>query len=214
MAADDRDRDWRLAPEDDWFADVDVERASTPPAAAPPQRERPVRENAAPRPAPSDPRRTRLLTLAGVVVAVVFVVGGVLLARALGGSDEPETVTPSIPSTPVTPPPPTPTPPADTTTTPATPTPPPSPSPPPANGATPEVPPDGTYRRGDQGDSVLAIQQALIQLGFDPGDADGNFGEATEAAVIEFQQSVDLEADGVVGQATLDALTQALGERG
>ncbi|HJU46853.1 MAG TPA: hypothetical protein VJ689_01880, partial [Gaiellaceae bacterium] len=61
MAADDRDRDWRLAPEDDWFADVDVERASTPPAAAPPQRERPVRETAAPRPAPSDPRRTRLL---------------------------------------------------------------------------------------------------------------------------------------------------------
>lgn len=201
MAPDDRDRNWGLAPEDDWFADV--EDAPGRPRQMPTTRaaERPSE----PQPPPSPYPRRRLLALAAIAAAVVLVAGGILLARALGGSDAPGEATTTTLPTAVTP---TPSP------TPA-PTPPPPPSATtPAQDTTPELPPDGTYRRGDQGDSVLAIQQALAALGFDPGGADGVFGPQTEQAVVAFQGSVDLTADGIVGPATLQALTQALAERG
>jgi pyruvate/2-oxoglutarate dehydrogenase complex dihydrolipoamide acyltransferase (E2) component len=200
MAADDRDRDRILPPEDDWFAEVDD--VSEPAARPAPTRAR-VEPGPPPPRRPMDPR-TRLLALAGIAVAVVLIVGGIVLARALGDSDDEGSPTATLPTSPT--PPPTPTP---------TPTPPPTPpaTQPPA-GPAPELPPDGTYRRGEQGDSVLAIQQALTQLGFDPGDVDGRFGEQTEQAVIAFQNSAELTADGIVGAATLEAMTQALADRG
>jgi lysozyme len=56
------------------------------------------------------------------------------------------------------------------------------------------------------GPKVLAIQQALLDAGFDPGPLDGQFGPRTEAAVINFQNSCGLTADGEVGPQTAAAL--------
>ena len=50
-----------------------------------------------------------------------------------------------------------------------------------------------------RGDDVLAVQARLIELGFDPGKADGVYGPLTKAAVTAFQGSRGIEADGIVG---------------
>jgi peptidoglycan L-alanyl-D-glutamate endopeptidase CwlK len=59
---------------------------------------------------------------------------------------------------------------------------------------------------GDSGDAVVALQQALQQKGFSPGAIDGQYGNGTQAAVIAFQNSEGLLADGVAGPRTLFAL--------
>jgi putative chitinase len=56
------------------------------------------------------------------------------------------------------------------------------------------------------GDDVLELQRRLKTLGFPPGEIDGEFGPATEAAVVAFQRSRGLLADGVVGERTAMAL--------
>jgi putative chitinase len=53
---------------------------------------------------------------------------------------------------------------------------------------------------------VTALQQALQAAGFSPGAIDGSFGPGTEAAVLAFQQSEGLAADGIVGPNTATAL--------
>jgi hypothetical protein len=53
---------------------------------------------------------------------------------------------------------------------------------------------------------VKRIQQALSDAGFDPGKADGIFGNHTEAAVIAFQNANGLTPDGEVGPKTAAAL--------
>src|SRR5438045_2392064 len=63
-----------------------------------------------------------------------------------------------------------------------------------------------TLRHGNSGAAVRELQQRLEGLGFDPGGIDGNFGPATERAVMAFQQSKGLEPDGVAGPQTLAAL--------
>ncbi len=63
-----------------------------------------------------------------------------------------------------------------------------------------------TLRQGSSGPDVTALQQRLKDLGFDPNGVDGNFGPGTRDAVIAFQQSKDLQADGIVGPATQAAL--------
>ena len=60
--------------------------------------------------------------------------------------------------------------------------------------------------RGSKGDDVLWVQEALAELGYDPGPIDGTFGEKTELAVIAFQGDYDLDMDGVVGEDTMAAL--------
>ncbi len=52
---------------------------------------------------------------------------------------------------------------------------------------------------GSTGSAVIKLQQRLRDRGFNPGAADGVFGEITEAAVKAFQRSVGLLDDGIVG---------------
>jgi putative chitinase len=59
---------------------------------------------------------------------------------------------------------------------------------------------------GDSGDSVTALQQALLTAGFNPGAIDGSFGPGTQAALLAFQRSEQLVADGIVNPDTAAAL--------
>ncbi len=58
------------------------------------------------------------------------------------------------------------------------------------------------------GDDVAALQERLLELGFDAGRVDGVFGTRTERALREFQREYGLVADGRCGMATLRALKQ------
>jgi len=62
------------------------------------------------------------------------------------------------------------------------------------------------FKFGDEGPEISMIQQRLKEAGFNPGLVDGDFGLGTEAAVIAFQKSKNLLADGIVGPKTQDAL--------
>lgn len=71
----------------------------------------------------------------------------------------------------------------------------------------------GTYttiRKGQKGERVKALQQALITLGYLKGSADGIFGNATLKAVKAFQKAKKLTADGIAGKKTLTAIQNAL----
>jgi putative chitinase len=59
---------------------------------------------------------------------------------------------------------------------------------------------------GSTGPQVATLQQQLQQRGFDPGEVNGQFTAATEAAVRAFQQSVGLQPDGEAGPNTIAAL--------
>ena len=65
-----------------------------------------------------------------------------------------------------------------------------------------------SLRQGDRGEQVQWIQERLEDLGYEVGEADGVFGEETRQAVIQFQLSRGLDADGVVGAGTFYALQQ------
>jgi putative chitinase len=56
------------------------------------------------------------------------------------------------------------------------------------------------------GPEVVKLQERLKEVGFNPGLIDGDFGPATKAAVIAFQKSEGLLADGIAGPRTLTAL--------
>lgn len=51
-----------------------------------------------------------------------------------------------------------------------------------------------------------AIQQKLIDAGFDPGPVDGVWGQKTLDAVVAFQKAKGLTPDGIVGPVTRKAL--------
>lgn len=53
---------------------------------------------------------------------------------------------------------------------------------------------------------IKALQRALRDRGFNPGAIDGDFGLGTQAAVMAFQRSEGLLADGIAGVRTLAAL--------
>ncbi len=61
-------------------------------------------------------------------------------------------------------------------------------------------------RFGSKGASVVRLQKRLLKVGFNPGAADGDFGPATQAALLAFQKSEGLLADGIAGPRTLLAL--------
>ncbi len=68
------------------------------------------------------------------------------------------------------------------------------------------APTASTLRKGASGTEVRQVQQRLKTLGYLSGSADGDFGDATEAAVKAFQKANGLTADGVVGKGTLNKL--------
>lgn len=61
-------------------------------------------------------------------------------------------------------------------------------------------------QRGDQGEDVRVLQEKLRVAGFYSGRATGVFGPVTEEAVKQFQIASQLDADGIVGPATLGKL--------
>jgi len=63
-----------------------------------------------------------------------------------------------------------------------------------------------TLRYGDTGSSVSEMQERLIALGYLDGQADGVFGLATKAAIVQFQRENGLVRDGIAGSKTLTAL--------
>jgi N-acetylmuramoyl-L-alanine amidase len=62
------------------------------------------------------------------------------------------------------------------------------------------------------GDDVHALQERLLEMGYDTGRVDGVFGGRTSAALSAFQREVGVPADGTFGPATMRALRQ-LGRR-
>src|SRR5260370_28294868 len=64
----------------------------------------------------------------------------------------------------------------------------------------------GVLESGSNGPDVSSLQDNLRTAGFSPGIADGNFGPGTQAAVVAFQRSEGLLADGIVGPRTAAAL--------
>lgn len=80
-----------------------------------------------------------------------------------------------------------------------------TPAPPPPPVAVPVNRP--TLRQGDKGPHVVHLQHRLNQLGARPQlSGDGDFGPKTKRAVLAFQRSRNLSADGVVGPITWGAL--------
>lgn len=60
--------------------------------------------------------------------------------------------------------------------------------------------------RGSKGDDVTSLQNRLTELGFLSGSADGEFGDATEAAVKAYQRAAGLPETGKCSLATHDSL--------
>lgn len=220
-------------PLDDWLGDVSDDDWGEKAGLAEERRARPVGEErrarerdagrdtaAQARPvAATEARRAAVERRRAVAALVLLLVIGVAAAAAVlalrDGAETPasESPTATLPAPtetdPVTTPSPSTTP---TTTTPAA----------PSDGTTSFALPEGTkLQRGeDAGESGLTVstdaelieslQRALVSAGYDPGTPDGAFGEATEAAVIAFQQANGLTPDGIVGPETAAALSNAL----
>ena len=62
---------------------------------------------------------------------------------------------------------------------------------------TEETWPEPTYKRGDSGDGVKALQEKLNAAGYNCGTADGIFGGKTEAAVQGLEEAHGFTPDGI-----------------
>lgn len=56
------------------------------------------------------------------------------------------------------------------------------------------------------GEDVRALQERLLEMGYDVGRADGIYGPRTARAVAQFQREVGLPPDGACGPQTMNAL--------
>ncbi len=65
---------------------------------------------------------------------------------------------------------------------------------------------EAAYKRGSYGQTVTEIQTRLSNWGYYSGEIDGIYGSRTEKAVRHFQEKNGLTVDGIVGNATLEAL--------
>ena len=86
----------------------------------------------------------------------------------------------------------------------------PTPTPTPVPTLSPEESASGyeVLQKGSEGADVKSLQEALLELGFMNGNADGKFGSATENAVNLLQQANDYPITGVV-DANLQAFLYA-----
>lgn len=66
--------------------------------------------------------------------------------------------------------------------------------------------PNMPVKRGMVGDEVSKLQNKLKEYGYYRDPVDGRFGADTLGAVIQFQMDAGLEADGIVGNGTWEAL--------
>ena len=211
-------------PRDDWLGDVSDDDWSAGPTEPVPRPRPSVPEDGlAGAPVSSRPARTsgadrsavaRRRLIAGALLVGLVGLAGVVAAVLLRGDDSPTTpvtqpvasptttqttrdqTTPSTSTEPTTP----------TTSTPTT-------TQPETSEAAGFTLPEGTkLQRDAEGDPALIreLQQALTAAGYEPGAADGTFGEQTEAAVAAFQQANGLSVDGRVGPETAAALNSAL----
>lgn len=64
------------------------------------------------------------------------------------------------------------------------------------------------YKKGAKGEVVRNVQKKLIKLGYLFGEADGDFGEITQAALKKFQQENEIEENGDITSITIDKLNQ------
>lgn len=73
---------------------------------------------------------------------------------------------------------------------------------------------DRLLENGCVGDDVKELQEALIKLGYNLGKwgADGDFGDATELALEEFQKDNSLDVDGEYGPKSHAAMVKALAD--
>ena len=62
------------------------------------------------------------------------------------------------------------------------------------------------YRRGDKGDGVKQLQEALNAAGYSCGKPDGSFGGKTEKAVSSFEAANGIQADGIAWPGVLNML--------
>jgi len=150
----------------------------------------------------------RAALVAGVVV--ILLAAGLGMSSLLANADETETsgsgptrasTTTAVPESTTTAPPETTTtaPPETTTTLPPTTT----------TTLPPDPAADGTLRLDENGDSVRALQQRLLDLGYWMGEPDGNYGQLTRQAVMAFQKVEGLGRDGTAGPQTLARLETA-----
>ena len=191
-----------FATEDDWFVERGAGRSPADDETELREARQPAQGECEPRPAvgarEGEPSRRLIVpaVVGAVILLVAGVVAGALVSRSLTGGVETTTslltttatltttLTTSTPST------------TATTTT--------SPTP------TPATLPEGVVlRRGAKGAEVSQVQAALVALGYSTS-VDGKFGPATAQAVKAFQASSGLTDDGVVGPATLSALSAAV----
>ncbi len=68
----------------------------------------------------------------------------------------------------------------------------------------------GSFRNGDQNETIAEMQQALTILGFYKGKVTGHFGNGTETAVKKFQKAYGLRQDGVLGTQTITEIREAV----
>jgi lipoprotein-anchoring transpeptidase ErfK/SrfK len=76
------------------------------------------------------------------------------------------------------------------------------------------APPPLVLRQGAKGPLVALVQHRLAEMGFRPGAVDGEYSNATFAAVMAFQKYEGLGADGHAGPITLAALGKPLSGAG
>lgn len=68
------------------------------------------------------------------------------------------------------------------------------------------------YKKGDSSDEIAEAQAALKKLGFFNEVCTGYFGDVTYASVVNFQKANNLDADGVIGPATISKLNKLSGK--
>lgn len=171
---------------DDWFEGTEPEEGRAPAPAGGDAREDWL-EDVDPPPRPlleTIDKRVLVLAAVGVVFLIAVLAAAGVFSSGSGTSVPPLTSTPTLTTSTTQP-----------TTTPA---------------AQPVPAPVGSLKPGDTGAQVKVLQRALAHLGFSTGTVDGQYGPATQAAVKRFQVAAGLPADGIIGPATLAALSTAL----